>query len=658
MRLRVKSTLLALCAVAACLSGPARAQNLTAGQVDLILSRAVQEAQARGVLATVAVSDRVGNILGVFRMTGGSDAVTITSGRNIPLGNGLESVTLGTGGVAVEGRGLAAVAKAITGAYLSSSGNAFTTRTASQIVQENFNVGETFQAGGPLFGVQFSQLPCSDLTGSAASSGTALGIGPRRSPLGLSADPGGLPLYINGQVVGGIGVEADGLYTLDRFIGDYDRSVDELVAIAGQTGFEPPEQIKAYRISAGGRTLRYSDVDNRDLASNPGAAPAAPAGGAFIAVAGYFTAGASRAGTAYGTSASGYSRDNVTFGGLPAVILDNGAGANRFPPTASAAASLAAGDRLTAPEVTNIITQALFVMYRARAAIRQPLGSFMEATVSVVDNEANVLGIARTPDAPVFGTDVSLQKARTAGFMSQNNPALATPNAAADLTSAGNQAGYTVNAAFTVPGVARYIATSRGFAYANIFADGTAWGARSIGNLARPFYPDGVNGNGNGSLSLPFGQWSPFNVGLQLDLVLPDIVARLGGSALSDAAAGCVSNTNNATGVTAGTAPQVSRPTAGGPTLLANGMQIFAGGVSIWRGSVMVGAIGISGDGIDQDDMAAFLGLNNGATNGLGNAAPGIRVDQRQIQGIAPRYVSCPFKPFNGSREQEACRGK
>ena len=55
---------------------------------------------------------------------------------------------------------------------------------------------------GPLFGVQFSQLPCSDLS---ARLGDGM-IGPKRSPLGLAADPGGIPLYKNGVVVGGIGV--------------------------------------------------------------------------------------------------------------------------------------------------------------------------------------------------------------------------------------------------------------------------------------------------------------------------------------------------------------------------------------------------------------------------------------------------------------------
>ncbi|MBP7064752.1 heme-binding protein [Ferrovibrio sp.] len=605
------------------LAGHAQAQALSAPDVNLILSRAVQEAQARGTNATIAVVDRIGNVLAVHRI-GGAVNVTITSGRGIAAGNGLEQVSLDST--------FAAIAKAITGAYLSSSGNAFTTRTASQIVQEHFNVGETNQAAGPLFGVQFSQLPCSDLMSGGDVVG---GIGPRRSPLGLSADPGGMPLYINGQVVGGIGVIADGIYGLDRDISNYDRDLDELIALAGQSGFAPPEEIKAYRIAVDGRLLRYADVDERDLLSNPGAAPAGPAAGTLVTVAGYFTAGGGvRAGVTYGSAASGIQSDASAtapqFPGLPAAtfVLTDGAGTNRYPPTNSTAASLAAGDRMTAAEVQRILQAALLVAFQARAQIRRPLGSFAEVTVSVIDVEAAILGIARTRDAPIFGTDVSLQKARSAAFFSRTT-------AFAELNAAGG----------TVP---NYATAARAFIGGNALADGTAYSARGLGNLARPFYPDGITSNGNGPYSLPFTRWSPLNVGLQLDLIQNDIVARLDGSLIG--AQGCVNG--------AGGGPTLPNNGAGGPTRLANGMQIFAGGVPIYRNGVLVGAIGVSGDGIDQDDMIAFLGLANGASNGLGNAPDGIRLERQVIRGVAPRYVSCPVKPFNYSHVQLPCRGR
>jgi hypothetical protein len=95
---------------------------------------------------------------------------------------------------------------------------------------------------------------------------------------------------------------------------------------------------------------------------------------------------------------------------------------------------------------------------------------------------------------------------------------------------------------------------------------------------------------------------------------------------------------------------------------LANGIQIFPGGVAIYRGNVLVGAIGVSGDGIDQDDMVAFLGLANGASiigNGLANAPAAIRSDTivPQGQGTRLRYVNCPQAPFNGSTQQNVCAG-
>ena len=127
---------------------------------------------------------------------------------------------------------------AVTGAYLSSAGNAFSTRTASQIIQDHFNPQENKQPGGPLFGVQFSQLTCSDLIRQPGD-GT---VGPKPAPLGLAAEPGGLPLYKNGAVVGGVGVMATGVYSLDLDILDIDTNLNEVIAVAGSRGFDAPDR--------------------------------------------------------------------------------------------------------------------------------------------------------------------------------------------------------------------------------------------------------------------------------------------------------------------------------------------------------------------------------------------------------------------------------
>ena len=82
----------------------------------------------------------------------------------------------------------------------------------------------------------------------------------------------------------------------------------------------------------------------------------------------------------------------------------------------------------------------------------------------------------------------------------------------------------------------------------------------------------------------------------------------------------------------------------------------------IYRGGVLVGAIGVSGDGIDQDDMISFLGLNNGGARvgSIGNAAAAMRADTVVVavgQGVRLRYVSCPFAPFLDTSDQNVCQG-
>jgi len=93
---------------------------------------------------------------------------------------------------------------------------------------------------------------------------------------------------------------------------------------------------------------------------------------------------------------------------------------------------------------------------------------------------------------------------------------------------------------------------------------------------------------------------------------------------------------------------------------IANGIQIFPGSVPIYRGDVRVGGIGVSGDGVDQDDLIAFLGLHEaGLTlgSGIGNAPQSIRADNLTPRGVRLRYVNCPFTPFIGSSDQDVCNG-
>lgn len=582
---------------------------LTAQDVETVVAQTVVAAQTRGRNATIAVTDRVGNVLAVYAMQGAAGTFRIDGGRGVF--GGLEQV-------AVLPSAFAAISKALTGAYLSSAGNAFTSRTASQIIQEHFNPFERNQPSGPLSGVQFSQLSCSDLMRRDASvaAGDA-SQGPKRAPLGLSADPGGLPLYKNGRLVGGIGVMADTVYGLDLDITDIDADLDETLAVAGSLGFEAPIDIRANRITLDGRTARFTDSGQTGtVATSLAGLP-----GALVPVAGYFP-GVLRAGIGYGVSASGIRRDTGPFAALGGHVLVDGADNNRYPVRAGTDGGL------SAQETQQILVSALTLASQARAQIRRPLGQPAQVTISVVDSNGVVLGLVRAPDAPIFGTDVALQKARSAAFMSNPQAGaelLALPAATSPLPMATAAAG-------------QYLTALRNFlGDATSLSNGIAYSTKAIGNLARPYYPDGIAGSANGPLAKPYASWSPFSTGLQLDLSLNAIVS----SAFGDLGVGCT-----------------------GLNRLRNGLQIFSGGVPIYRVvggvSTLMGAIGVSGDGTDQDDMIAFLGLARAGASlgtGIGNAPPAQRADAIVLPVGRLRYVQCPATPFNDSNAQNVCAG-
>jgi uncharacterized protein GlcG (DUF336 family) len=607
---------------------------LTVEDVQAAIARGVAEAQARNALATIAVVDRVGNVLAVFDMNAMPANVTITSGS---IDGGLEGINI------IPARA-AAIAKAVTAAFLSSEGNAFSTRTASQIVQSHFNPGELFAPSGPLSGVQFSQLPCSDFN--LRFTAGAPDAGPKRSPLGLSADPGGFPLYKGGTPVGAVGVSADGVYGLDPNIQDRDVDVDEAIALAASFGLAAPDDRRADRLTADGKLLRFSDTTLLDLQASTATPPAYASvdgtAGALQAVPGY-TAATIQAGTAFGQPASGVRPDALDYAGLDAFVLVDAANAERFRPRAGTEASGA----LTDTETRAILAGALRTANRSRAQIRRPLGGPARVSITVVDSNGVILGIVRGRDAPVFGLDVSVQKARAAAFFSGTQAAAAL-NAAPPAVYLDQ--GLTV---LRNEPIADYVGAFQTFmALPTALADGqVALTARAIGNLARPFYPDGSDGNPAGPLAKPAGEWSPFSTGLQLDLVFNALVHHV--AFVSGLAPDVPQNCTGETGFDSGFTSVAPIPA------IANGIQIFPGSVPIYRSGQLVGAVGVSGDGVDQDDMVAFLGVQDAATSvgGISNAPADRRADQQTPLGNRLRYVSCPQAPFIDSTMQEPCIG-
>jgi uncharacterized protein GlcG (DUF336 family) len=535
-------------------------EALTRADVEGLLARAAVAADAEGIKATIVVTDREANVLGAFAMSGASATTRIASRPGVTCG------TAGLEGCDVPAL-FAAISKAGTASFFETTGNAFTPRTAGFIIQEHFPPTVEKQAGGPLFGVQFSSLPCTDIT---VPRGAASGF----LPLGLSADPGGIPLYKNGQPVGGIGVEGDGAYTLDKtpLANDAAESAEERAAVAASKGFEAPAQIRATEILVNGIRLPFTNVAHpRDV---PTPALSSLAGTVVVA--------------AHDTGPSRFLAKPL--GGVPGFVLTTDGTNPRFPFKASPRPG-----GLTADEVERVVRQAAQTSALTRAAIRQPLGSSARVSITVVDVDGSVLGFFRTDDAPIFGVDVSAQKARTAAFFSSSG----------------------AGAALSAAGLSSYVTAAQ---HDGVALDGSvAFSDRGGGFLSRPFFPDGIDGNANGPLSKPISEWSVFNDGLQLDLVKDELVRLV----QVFQASGAVDNTRACTAVAA----------------IPHGIQIFAGSVPLFKNGVFAGAIGVSGDGIDQDDFIA--------TNGSSGfeAPPEKRCDRLVVRGARLPFVKFPRHP-------------
>jgi uncharacterized protein GlcG (DUF336 family) len=480
---------------------------LTTPDVETIIGQAITESTARGSRSVIAVVDRDGFVLGVFQMTGAP------AGPAFPVP--ATSPPDAAPGVN------AAIAKARTGAFLSSNQNAFSSRTAAFIVDSHFPPGVRFTAAGPLFGVQNSNDTGSDILPNA---NTAPSL---PSPNGFSGQPGGLPLYKGGFLVGGIGVSGDV------------PAADEASAVAGSRGFYAPHEIRACDIFVDGIRL---DFALPEFPYSTGATPLAGAGTALTAP----TAGAAPP-----------TAPNATFGGVGGELL--------YPIIDS---PLAPVPKLLASDVNQMISQGATAMNSLRAAIRKPLGTRARTTITVVDTAGNVLGAWRPFDNTRFSFDVAVQKARTAVVYSDATITAALGEPIPDLPP------------------------------------GTAMSTRAVGFMAQPFYPPGIDDTVPGPL---FG--------------------------IQDALPG---------GLGAGIPGLDVTPGNTGDAANGNGITVFPGGLPLYKNGTLVGGIGVSGDGVDQDDYVAYFGAE-------GFQAPeNLRSDNFEVRGIRLPWVKFPRNPSGG----------
>lgn len=245
------------------------------------------------------------------------------------------------------------------------------------------------------------------------------------------------------------------------------------------------------------------------------------------------------------------------------------------------------GVGISAGDVIQIINQGILQANRTRAAIRLPLDSRSRMVFAVTDRTGEVLGLYRMPDATVFSIDVAVAKARNVAYYD-------------DATA--------LQPEDQLQGIAA----------------GTAFTNRTFRYLALPRFPEGIEGKPPGPFSiLTDGGVNP-NTGLNIGPALP-------ASAYDSIQGHDAFNPGTNFHATTNVANQ-------------NGIVFFPGASPLYKTingfSILVGGFGVSGDGVDQDDVVTIAGA-------VGYAAPdALKVDRYFFQGIR-----LPYMKFNRNPE-------
>jgi uncharacterized protein GlcG (DUF336 family) len=477
---------------------------LQIADVQKIIDAAVKSASVDMV---VAVVDRAGFVLGVYRT------------QNAPAS------AIGNFSATVDANDLA-VALARTGALFSNDQAPLSSRTVRFISGIHFPAGVENQPPADLYGIENTNRGCTLVDDptfesriprlSSLAGGFGLGVITGKKDvmdsLPNTVNPGGVPIFYQNVVLGGIGVVT----------GSTNLNVAEYAAFAGATtrrglagdNFGPTPAAPGV-VFLGGVALPFVEQASLPAGFSPG--PAAGSGSFLIA---------------------------------PAASQGQPPDGDLVRPAAGPLGGLSATD------VKGILDNAESEAKLTRAAIRLPAGSRTRMVIAVADLDGSIIGLRRMPDATVFSIDVAASKARNMVYF----------NGAARLASDLNQ----------IP-------------------VGTAITNRTIGFGAEPLFPPGIDGGGPGPL---------FNL-YAMDVANPCTQGFEGG------------------------APNDKR----------SGIVFFPGSAGLYRNGTLVGGLGVSGDGVDQDDF-----VTNAGTKGL-EAPAAIRADQVLIDGVRLPYFKFPRNP-------------
>jgi uncharacterized protein GlcG (DUF336 family) len=332
---------------------------LTAADVQSVVANAAQSVNVSTMV--IAVTDRQGNVLAVFRQP---DA---------------PATSIGNFGAAVD-TGELAIALARTGAFFSNSQAPLSSRTVRFISGTHFPPGVMYTGNGALYGIENTNRGCSlnatfvpgqGVPPATLSDGITPGPGPITGKADVndsdqnSVNPGGVPLYKQGVLAGGVGVAGVA------------GNVAEFAAFSGAAG------------------------------AGFGPAPAAP-GVVFInGIALPFVNQTSQPdGTAPGTSDSG---------SFLAGPLDSPGPAPEGDLVAPQAGPIGG---LSQSDVQGIVDGAVSAANQTRAVIRLPIGSRARMVIAISDLDGAILALRRMPDATVFSIDVAVAKSRNAIYFS------------------------------------------------------------------------------------------------------------------------------------------------------------------------------------------------------------------------------------------------
>ncbi len=354
---------------------PPAVSALSAMDVQNIVQAAATAADTNTMV--IAVVDRGGAVLAVYRKPGAG------------------ATDIGNFGAAVNVNDLA-VAVARTAAYFSNDQAPLSSRTVRFISGIHFPPGVTDAAPAALYGIENTNRGCTLTTNYlpgqsvapslALGGGTGLGIITGKADLldsnANAVNPGGVPIFRGGLVVGGVGVAG-----APPDVAEY--------AAATSNGFGPTPAAPGV-VFINGIALPFVNQTTQPAGVNTG-----------------------------------------TFTGTFLVGPIASAGQPPEGDLVTPAAGPLGG--LSTTDVQQILSNAAATAQQTTAAIRLPLGSKARMVIAVADLDGTIIGLRRMTDATVFSIDVAVTKARNMVYFNSSSRTAADLNQVPSGTAVTNR---------------------------------------------------------------------------------------------------------------------------------------------------------------------------------------------------------------------------